>query len=346
MSWDPPYETTLHDEQVRIQECSLDGHKLRRIEHMHPLKEDMLAWKLKKLGYHMDTDTQTITIPHRTIPDWFTWGIVWLLNAYWIGYVLLGIVVTWMGYPALLIPLFWSTVLKLCLPIASFTSLPGLLLGYTQIVVVVHDENEKDEQKLATIHIRHYHRWAYTPLIWFLSLLPGTAGKEFLKDRTISVPFRGDHSCDNKNKKSVQLVGHEYQQGQPSSPRLSWIYQISLVNQDEEDENETEDVPVPLLDNVFRINIGKHIQRQKKLGKMVVSSLLGLRGEKIQVQRGLYLTQVLNMWCHADYDAEDHPPSEEEEAMMPMMTNTATTSPSSSSSLRSRVNPSVDLEVV
>ena len=98
MSWDPPYETTLHDEQVRIQECSLDGHKLRRIEHMHPLKEDMLAWKLKKLGYHMDTDTQTITIPHRTIPDWFTWGIVWLLNAYWIRYVLFGIVLTWMGF--------------------------------------------------------------------------------------------------------------------------------------------------------------------------------------------------------------------------------------------------------
>ena len=299
----------------------------------------MLAWKLKKLGYHMDTNTRTITIPHRKLPDWFTWFIVWLLNAYWIRYVLLGIVLTWMGFPALLSPIFWFIVLKFFLPIASLTSLPGLLLGYTQVVVVVHNENDKDEQTMATIHIQHYRRWAYTPLIMFLSLLmlclgANITGEIILEDRTISVPLRGaGDSCD----KNVQLVGYEHEI-RPGD--LSWNYEISVVPPDEDDENETVALPDTLTtDNEeVRMNILKRIRRQKKLGKMVVLSLLGWRQEK-RVQRGLYLTQVLNMWCHADYNATDHHPPEEEEAMTPMMTSSTakTTSPASSSSLRSRM---------
>ena len=252
MPWShPPEETTLFEEQVRFQEAlSPNGQTLgRRLELLHPYQEDELALKLKSLGYNMNSDTRTITIPHRKLQCRPLWFWVWMFNSPWIIFFLLGIQMKLHGAQIAWYSFYWWFCLMLFLICNSFTSSPGLLLGYSQIVLVVREEEDQQE-KMATIHVRHHRRWAY--------IISGT----FLKDTAVSIPLHSPRDDDSNGQSVLQLVVK-----QPSDQRKTWSCFV---------------IPRHLLDNDSR---GGREMSKMDLGFTLSSELLGFGYENIRFQQ-------------------------------------------------------------
>ena len=207
----------------------------------------------------MNSDTRTITIPHRKLCSFdLVLGLVWMNLCLWysllrnISLVLLGChLPPGLGWFCLVLVLFWF----------ALPSLPGLLLGYSQIVLVVREE-EEEQEKMATIHVQHYRQWAY--------MLSG----RFLTDMTVSIPLHSSREDDSSGQSILQLVVK-----QPSDQRKTWICYV---------------FPRLSLDNDSG---GGHQMSKKALGFTLSSELLGLDTQNIRFQRALYLTQVLNVWC-------------------------------------------------
>lgn len=197
----------------------------------------------------MNSDTRTITIPHRKLQCRPLWFWVWMFNSPWIIFFLLGIQMKLHGAQIAWYSFYWWFCLMLFLICNSFTSSPGLLLGYSQIVLVVREEEDQQE-KMATIHVRHHRRWAY--------IISGT----FLKDTAVSIPLQSPRDDDSNGQSVLQLVVK-----QPSDQRKTWSCFV---------------IPRHLLDNDSR---GGREMSKMDLGFTLSSELLGFGYENIRFQQ-------------------------------------------------------------